>query len=390
MRLVVVGGSAHSTPALWSSVVNDARLEGLQVVLMGRNRDHLRAVIRACLLLGSGRRNELSLALLDEKDWTRMSGADIVLIQLRNGGYSSRTFDETFPLRYGICGDEGLGPGGLSAGVRNWKAIRPALEQITRYAPHALVLIMSSPIGLMVRAAKSSFPDLKLAGICELPWTTLLDTCRKARVDVRGVSFDYIGVNHLGWLYGIQRGELIVQNAVPLKYMRLHQERENALHEQRAAVRSRGAELQEASQLAFAVYASGNRQEVMRCVTSRRTPWYEHAVGPLIASLAGRNVRVPFFLSVPNAGFDCDYRNDDVLEYPHTVDGGSLNRRPRLKPVPAHMGKTIRSYVEYERVGTTAVLSGRIEDIKAALARHPWVDGRAAVDEMAREMISHV
>src|SRR5207253_409301 len=100
--------------------------------------------------------------------------ADLVLVQIRNGGYAARAFDETFPLTYGVAGDEALGPGGLSAGIRNWKAIEPALDQISRFSPNALVLMMSSPVGLLVRASMQRFPNLRLAGICELPWTTLI------------------------------------------------------------------------------------------------------------------------------------------------------------------------------------------------------------------------
>src|SRR5207237_5067388 len=117
------------------------------------------------------------------------------------GGYAARATDETFPLRYGIPGDETLGPGGLCAAIRNLKAVQPALHQISKFAPEALILMLSSPRGLLVRASKRLFPHLRVMGICELPWTTLADTCRAAGTQAAGVRFDYFGVNHLGWLY---------------------------------------------------------------------------------------------------------------------------------------------------------------------------------------------
>src|SRR5262249_22502823 len=147
--------------------------------------------------------NELSLALLDEKGWTCLKNAAIVLIQIRNGGFPGRTFDESFPLKYGICGDEGLGPGGLCAGIRNWRAIGPALHKVQQYAPDATVLMMPSPVGLLVRAARREFPGLNVVGICELPWTTLLSRCQITGLEPAGMQFDYFGVNHLGWLYGL-------------------------------------------------------------------------------------------------------------------------------------------------------------------------------------------
>src|SRR5262249_51677402 len=206
MKIAIIGGSAQGTPALWSYLVNDARLQGIHVVLMGRECGRLQTVARACYLLGRPPGNELSAVSFDRNGWSSLTGADVILIQIRNGGYAARAFDETFPLRYDVCGDEGLGPGGLSAAIRNWKVVGPALENIQRFAPDAMVLMMSSPVGLLVRAAKRTFPQLNIAGICELPWTTLRDACTAAALDPTEVQFDYFGINHLGWLYGLQQG----------------------------------------------------------------------------------------------------------------------------------------------------------------------------------------
>ena len=42
MKIVILGGSALSTPALWSYLINEARLLQLRVILAGRNRDRSR------------------------------------------------------------------------------------------------------------------------------------------------------------------------------------------------------------------------------------------------------------------------------------------------------------------------------------------------------------
>src|SRR5436853_507424 len=104
MKVVVFGGSAQSTPALWWYLVHEARLEGLHVVLMGRDRARLEAVIRACRLLAGSNGNHLSAAVAGNGsgsgEWSVLEDAAIVLIQVRSGGYGARVFDETFPLRY--------------------------------------------------------------------------------------------------------------------------------------------------------------------------------------------------------------------------------------------------------------------------------------------------
>src|SRR5690348_18141692 len=172
MKIVIFGGTAHSTPVLWSYLTNETPLHGIDMLLAARDANRGEACIRACKLLAEEGQNRISAAVITGAcGWEALEGADVVLIQIRNGGYKGRSFDEQFPLQYGIPGDEGLGPGGLSAGVRNWPVVRDALKQVSLFAPAAFVLILSSPVGLLVRAAKQEFPSIRLAGICELPWT---------------------------------------------------------------------------------------------------------------------------------------------------------------------------------------------------------------------------
>lgn len=389
MKVVVLGGSAHSTPALWSYLVNEARLEGLEVVLAGRNKERLNAVVRACTLSGNDRNRLTSTVISSELDWRVLEKADVVLIQIRSGGYLARACDETFPLKYGVVGDEGLGPGGLCAAIRNWQAIEPALERTSRLAPNAFVVMMSSPVGLLVRAAACRFPHLSVAGICELPWTTLVDTCHTLGVDPAQVRFDYFGVNHLGWLYGITHNGHPLAAIVPLKYLRLHEQKNAVLAEQRQVPKTRAIELDEISREAFRVYSKAGEEHVRRASGMRATPWYRHAVGPLIASFTGKKIQTILFLSVRNDGFDSWQRKDDILEYAHTVDGRTFHRVPRTMPVPVEMRQTIAPFVEYERVATQGVLHADAQVLEESLRLHPWLNGCQKIQEMTREILNY-
>ncbi len=88
MKIVILGGSAQSTPGLWSYLNNETRLENLHVILAGRDSEKLEAVRRACRLVAEGGGNRLDHGLLDKPEtWERLDGADIFLIQVRNGGF---------------------------------------------------------------------------------------------------------------------------------------------------------------------------------------------------------------------------------------------------------------------------------------------------------------
>lgn len=66
-----------------------------------------------------------------------LEGADFLLPQYRVGGLPARAIDEKIPLKYGVIGQETVGPGGLSMALR---AIPRALEiaaEVRRLCPDA-------------------------------------------------------------------------------------------------------------------------------------------------------------------------------------------------------------------------------------------------------------
>jgi len=342
---------------------------------------------------------------------TALQGADLVLIQVRPGGYAGRIFDETFPLQYGVCGDEGLGPSGLSAAWRNWPEVVWWLHRVNQAAPRALVVLLTSPTSILVRAAEHAFPKLRVVGICELPWTTLMDVCQKVGAREALASFDYFGVNHLGWFSRISAGpgdlihEYVAQRkdpdvfpsaqriasceGIPLKYLRLHYDALEVLSEQRSARRSRGEILEEFGADAFRVFANGTRPEIEAVLKRRPAPWYTHAVGPLILALTGRATGIPFFLSVPNRGFHADFLDDDILECAHQVIDGALTRIPNQRSIPPHMVELTKAFVSYHRLASPAVTSRDPLALMTALHAHPWTPDEESAAAMAREIIDH-
>jgi alpha-galactosidase/6-phospho-beta-glucosidase family protein/CTP:molybdopterin cytidylyltransferase MocA len=404
--VVVAGGSSAGTPALWRALAAEPGGGELRLVLAGRDARRLASVERACgLIAARSDRLRLESRVLDATaDWA--SGAQIVVVQVRAGGFAERDFDERFPVAFGICGDEGLGPGGLAAGLRNWRAIRPLLEQIQSVAPEALVLMLSSPLGLQVRASRAAFPHLRTVGICELPWTTLEGVCSQLGTSAGNVDFDYFGTNHLGWFSRIQDcgGDLLQKYAallgsgagfpsagliaecggLPLKYARLHYHSDRVLREQAQRVRTRGAELADWSDAAFAAYRDGDHGRVLAALEGRDTPWYGKALAPLLRAWTGQVADTVFFLSVPNEGSDAGFERDDVLELPHVFEAGELRSRARKTAAPAQQRELVKRFVAYERAATEALLSGELGDLERALTLDPWTSKTKGAPAIAR------
>src|SRR5206468_4791031 len=137
------------------------------------------------------------------------------------------------------------------------------------------------------------------------PWTTLTALCAQLGASAGSATYDYFGVNHVGWFYQIadQGRDLIADyaaggtnssfppaelvnsyQAYPTKYLRLHFDSEKVQREQRASVRTRAEELQRISDEAIDVFETGSEAEIRPALMLRESPWYAHAVGPLLVA----------------------------------------------------------------------------------------------------------
>lgn len=408
MKLAIIGGSAASTPALFRCDAMRSAARALDIVLTGRSRERLDAVARAIDLVTDGTfASPRTVEHGTVAAQSALRSCDVVLVQVRCGGYRGRAFDETFPLRFAIPGDEGLGPGGLSAAWRTWDPLRDMLGLIREESPNALVIVMTSPVSLLVRCIAAEFAEMRVAGICELPWTTLKSACAAVGSDPSTAAFTYAGVNHLGWFASIRcdgrdviagyaaqhdgdfpSRALIESCGVPLKYLRLHYDRDAIVGEQRASAIPRGAELEVLQQRAIELYGTGDRDAVDAAIASRPTPWYSDAIAPLIASIAlGTDAPIPFFLSVPCRSALGGFDEDDILELAHELVGG------RLEPIEGSCGVSpqarplLEDFVRYERLAAHAVLTRDRSSLLAALRLHPWVEAESAAQGLADAII---
>ena len=409
LKIAVVGGSAQSTPHLFLYLGTQPLLQQLHFVLIARDRVKAEGVASAARNLLRSEMITVDVAGISGKEIeAALAGAEVVLIQARFGGYAGRHFDETFPVKFGLCGDEGLGIGGLSAAWRGWPALRTLLGLIRHNCATAKILLLSSPTSIFVRAATMVFPELPVLGICELPWTTLKQICELLRISPHAIRFDYAGINHLGWFYDIHLGsrDLVHEycnilrdeqgfptaeriqkcSGVPLKYLRLHYEATDVLQEQRNQKQSRAQVLQELGSLAFASYVASDCNVVLGRLKQRPAPWYEHCVGPLIRAFTGERITTPFFLSARGSQFDAEPTVSDVFEIPCRYERGSWSRIKPSGPVPPHIAETLGSFVEYERIAADAVIGRDLSLLEKAIRTHPWTRNHSAVSDIRREI----
>src|ERR1035437_6465413 len=201
MRLVVLGGSGSSTPEFFDALVDwpggTERRPPLEVVLVGRTAEKLALVVAACnARIGAGP----PLYVSGETDRRRaLDRADVVLNQVRVGGYAARAFDESFPWQAGIPGEETMGPGGFANAVRTVPALRPTWQDIAEVSPGALVINLTNPARVVQAAALAEHPELHVVSVCDAPMPILDRIAERLSRDRGRVWARYLGMNHLGW-----------------------------------------------------------------------------------------------------------------------------------------------------------------------------------------------
>lgn len=403
MKIVALGGSALSTPALAQEIGKLHLLEPVTLVLAGRSERRLHAVARAArLLTGPSSCVIVRTAPIESNELEEMMlGAAVVLIQIRVGGFDARIADERLAEQFATPGDQEIGPTAVAGGWRAWPAIHKLLARIARATPRALVVILSSPVGLLVRLAMTAFPDLRVVGICELPWTTLLHVCQTLDVDVRAVEFDYYGINHFGSFYRLTLNgrDLLVDYKrrccekidypsfqspdvgipTPPTQQVLRAGTCGVSH----SVTRRGARLAEISKYAFDAYGSGNESEIRHTLSLRPAPWYSAAIAPLVGLLAGLELPQVLFLSAGSRGPATKPSARDVIERPYAFQNRCLVPRESHNAPGPELRAAVSQLIHFERLAALAVISRSVPLLAHALSGHPWLAERDRALDLA-------
>ncbi len=426
--VAVLGGSSVSTPVLMEELGRAwarGELPSLELRLHGRAAERLRGVLRygrarlADLL--SGDLEPDSEADLPPAPTFRASndleetleGAALVLCQVRPGGFQGRAGDEALALRHGVPGDEGLGPSGLACFLRGLSTMDSLHAAIARHAPRAVVLHMTSPLGLTVARARR-LHGLRCYGICELPALTarrVVDALGP-RLGCTELEVDHAGTHHQCWLHrfrdargadrttellrAIDDPELVRvaperirrEGAVPLPYLRLYYHTERELRAQRAARTGRGRWLGDwAARLerAYVARPEPDRGRIDALLGMRRLDWYRAGVVPAIAAFLGRRER-RISLDLPGGGALPGVDPEAVVELPCRVREGRVSAAP-VPPLPPGPAALHRRILEFERLAHACADAPTRGALETCLAAHPLVPDAGVAARLAAEIL---
>lgn len=405
-QLTVLGGSSIAVPELIDAIIpymGEGRR--LRIMLHGRDAHKLQIVARVSQQMASaapGLTVEVSTNLE-----AALTGADYVLNQVRVGGLDARAYDEAFPHRWNIPGDETVGPGGAANALRTVPTVLELCQTIERVAPHSVLLSFSNPSSVVQRAV-SLRTRLKVIGLCDVPYTMHQTLAQTLGISPERLDTQYVGMHHFGWITsaradGIERlsealadgrvcaalgldlaiGQIV--GALPHSYFRYFFHPDRMLAKQRGVHVPRARELQQLEAELLAIYAQHQGAHKPEAVARRSAIWYAAVVAPTVAALAfGEPARLA--LNLTNEGRVPELPADTIIEITADIRDRHITApTPRRLPPPAMLGM-LQANAAYEQTLVEAILNDSHDLLLLALLQNPMVPSY----DVAREVLEEI
>ncbi|MEL4505119.1 6-phospho-beta-glucosidase [Luteococcus sp. H138] len=424
MRLSILGGGGFRTPLVYEAVAR--RATGLtvdEVVLHDVDPQRLR--VMTDVITGLARTipdNRTAVRGTDSLE-DAVTGADFIFCAIRVGGTHARTVDERVALNLGLIGQETVGPGGLAYALRTIPEMDRIARIIAQQAPNSWVINFTNPAGIVTESMRRVLGN-RVIGICDTPIGLVKRVARTLDLPQDQISYDYLGLNHLGWLRGLavdgvdRLGDLLADDALleqieearllgldwvrqdgtlPNEYLYYYLHTDEAIRRITAAAQTRGEFLvaqqgdfyreasccssplktwRDALQEREATYMAESRDEERREDDIAGGGYQEVALRLMTAIATGRPERM--ILNVAN---DCADQGlvaeglpaDVVLEVPCVADATGAHPLPVSAPSLGQLGLMARVR-SAERCIATAALTGDRGAAWEGFSTHPLVD----------------
>ena len=423
MKVAIIGGAGVRVPLLVGGLSrSDLRIS--DVALFDLDHDRQRVIAELASQMAPGVR-----VGSEARPEAAIEGADFVITSIRVGGAAQRARDEAAAIALDVVGQETVGPVGFAMAVRTIPAMVEYGRLVSRLAPRAWLINFSNPVSIITQAVHQE-TDARLIGICDTPMEMFEDAAHAIGLPATACSYDYFGLNHLGWLRDVlfegegqlhriwnddakllsayrsplfEPGRLRALKLLPTEYLYYYYRPDVALAHMKRAGSSRGQHVAKLTEEFFddlrrggsldppdeglsryQQYLAARDGSYMSIETGETKPrikpdWAELSGYDRIALMTMRaivhNQGAIIPLDVANFGTLPFLDNDDIVEVPCRVDKDGP--RPQIVgPIPDSPRELIERVKIYERATVKAALTGNRDDAIDALALNPLVTSR--------------
>lgn len=390
-RITILGGSSVYTPELILSIIS-RNLNVKEIVLFGQEGRKLELVANFCQrLINKSGFPAVVTASTDVRE--AVTGAKYILNHIRVGGMEARMRDEMLPPKLGMVGDENLGAGGFSNAMRTLPVIFQIAEEIEAVNPDAIFINLTNPMGIIVEGL-INYTGLNVIGVCDLPGTYMRKISRVLQENMDDLTFDYVGLNHLGWIQDVKLNkrscmshllEVLESHSedgfdydlielfrmIPTRHTGMYFHRAEILKKQKACSRFRAEVLHEAERRILKLYEDEHLNEVPDLTRQRNAIWYEETILPLIEALEDDEEH-SVTLCVRNDGCIRDLPDDSSVEVPTRVSSKGVEPR-KVGSLPRFLKGFFLAAKESNRLTVEAVRHRNRDYALQALTINPFV-----------------
>jgi 6-phospho-beta-glucosidase len=368
-----------------------------------------------------------------------LEGADFVITSIRVGGIDARVKDETIALAHGLVGQETVGAGGFACAMRNLAAMLEYARLIERVTPHATVINFTNPVGIISQGLLNH-SSVNVLGVCDTPLETFEAIANAVGRNPFRLHFDYLGLNHLGWVrsirdewgaellpgilaspeilrkcyrHGLFPAEFLQQlGLLPTEYLYFYYFARVAYENTKRSGQSRGQAitgmnerlfqklaqapesqlvdiyedyLRERNASYFSIEATaGERRRENQELYSEFSGYERIALLALQALQSDASSMIP--LTVRNGGALEDLDKNDAVELPCSVSSRGVQVQAAGR-APATVTSLLQQVKEYERLTVRACVEHSNEMALAALEKNPLVSKREIAQQVLSEYI---
>ena len=206
MKIALIGAAGVRTPLLVHGLAGageNVRID--ELAFWDSDAERMQAIARVAEAMGrrSGFHAHIKICNAAQQ---AIEGADYIITSIRVGGIDARVKDETIALAHGLVGQETVGAGGFACAMRNLAAMLEYAALIERLAPRATVINFTNPVGIISQGLLNH-SEINVIGVCDTPLETFESIAQALGRNPFALHFDYVGLNHLGWVRSIRDEE---------------------------------------------------------------------------------------------------------------------------------------------------------------------------------------
>ncbi len=442
MKLAIIGGAGVRVPLLTSGLFRkETGFAVDELALFDTNRD--RAAVIARISEAMARRSGGKLRVsIPESLVEALEGCSFVVSSIRVGGIGGRILDERIAIEHGLPGQETVGPGGFALALRTIPVLVSYGRKVAELAPSAWMINFTNPVGIMAEAFIREGISDRCIGVCDTPREQFLHVAEALRIPLESACFDYLGLNHLGWIRAVHvQGRDVLQDLMasdealersypvrlfsnsflrslrllPTEYLFYYYSPREALRRTLESGNTRGGLIQELEGRlmrsvaeagrderrvldAYDVYLASRNASYMAIETGgafeegrvdeARADLYQSSAGyeRIALDVIGavhNNQRKVMPVDVANQGAIRDLDCDTAVEVPCVID--SNGARPlAVGRLPEQIRDLLLRVKEFERITVDAALKGSRPVAIDALVANPLVGSR----EMAERLVA--